>query len=378
VVVWAALFLNVLAFGGTTILPIPRPVGQMITQGALVLALVLALTVNPGGLVRMNPFLILMTILTVVALMVSLHSAFFLGSLFRSSRQFGFVLVLWLLTPWWGRRDMLLLRCHRRVLWAILGSVVAGMAVAPGTAFAFEGRLSGVLWPIPPTQVAHYAGVLLGTSVILWSCRVISGRHTLVALAVTSVLLVLTHTRTALLGTALGLLIAGASLYLGRVRVRRVSAIGVVSAIGLATLFASELTTWMLRGQTTEEAGQLTGRTKVWTRVFEYDRPRLQDLFGSGLSNQSFDGLPIDSNWVATYLDQGWFGVVMQVSVVLVLLGAAFTRERSPQRGVALFLVAYCIGASFTETGLAGATPYLLDLAVAAALLAPEMHRRAS
>ena len=161
-------------------------------------------------------------------------------------------------------------------------------------------------------------------------------------------------------------------------RVRRVSAFGVVSAIGLATLFASELATWMLRGQTTEEAGQLTGRTRCGHRVFEYDRPRLQDLFGSGLSNQSFDGLPIDSNWVATYLDQGWFGVVMQVSVVLVLLGAAFTRERSPQRGVALFLVAYCIGASFTETGLAGATPYLLDLAVAAALLAPEMHRRAS
>ena len=34
---------------------------------------------------------------------------------------------------------------------------------------------------MPPTQVAHYAAVLLGTSAVLWMCRVITGRHALLA-----------------------------------------------------------------------------------------------------------------------------------------------------------------------------------------------------
>ena len=37
---------------------------------------------------------------------------------------------------------------------------------------------------------------------------------------------------------------------------------------------------------------------------------------------------------------------------------------------VAVFLVVYCTIASFTETGLGDASPYVLDLAVAASLLA--------
>ena len=34
-----------------------------------------------------------------------------------------------------------------------------------------------------------------------------------------------------------------------------------------------------------------------------------KEMFGNGLSNKSFDGLPVDSNWVATFLDLGWFGI---------------------------------------------------------------------
>jgi hypothetical protein len=139
-----------------------------------------------------------------------------------------------------------------------------------------------------------------------------------------------------------------------------------------ATVFASEVTKWALRGQTTQEASQLTGRTKVWSAVFDMPRPKIEELFGSGLSNQSFDGLPIDSNWVASYLDQGWFGIVVQATVILVLLLLAATRERGPQRAVALFIIVYCLVASFTETGLGTASPYLLDLTVAASLLVRE------
>lgn len=368
---WGALVLNVLSFNATVaVLPIPQSLGQLVTMGALPVALVLALLANPRVVVRPTVVLTLLTLLAVVATMVSLHNDFMIGSTFRAARMLGFLAVLWLLTPYWGRRDMLLLRCHRLWLWIVLGTVVAGMLVAPGHAFSFEGRLAGVLWPIWPTQVAHYAAVLFGTTALLWLCRLMSGRWAALALVASGSVLVLTHTRTALLGLGIGLVLAAATLFLGHARVRRTSVLGAGAVVALATVFASQLTAWALRGQTPEEAGELTGRTKVWSAVVDQQRSVVGDLFGSGMSDQSFDGLPIDSNWVATFLDQGWFGVVVQIVIVLLLLMMAATRERGPHRALALFLIVYAMVASVTETGLGIPSSYLLELTIAASLLA--------
>lgn len=370
---WGAIFVNVLAFAGNpTVFAVPRMVGQAITQGALLLAFALALIANRRRLVRPLLFLVLLTMLAVVCVMVAPHSDYPRGSTFRAGRLLGFVLVLWLLSPWFGRRDMVLLRCHLICLRVVLGSVVLGAALSPGLAFSFDGRLAGVLWPIPATQVAHYAAVLLGATLVLWLCHVVSGRHTLITLLVVTPILLATHTRTALLAAVVGLTVAGASLFLGHARVRRTSALGAIGAILAATVFASHVTTWLLRGQTVQNADQFTGRTKVWTQVMSLPRPAIQDMFGSGMSNLSFNGLPIDSNWVATYLDEGWFGIVVEASILLLLLLMAITHVRGPRRAVALFLIVYCLIASITETGLSNASPYVLDLAVAAALLASE------
>ena len=141
-------------------------------------------------------------------------------------------------------------------------------------------------------------------------------------------------------------------------------------AVLCATVFAPLITQWLMRGQTLQEASQLTGRTKVWSDVFRLERPWLEQIFGSGLSNKSFDGLPIDSNWVASYLEQGWFGVSIQVALLLVLIALAVIHPRGPRRALALFLAIYCLVSSFTETGLGDASPYLLELVLAASLLA--------
>ena len=373
---WGALVLNVLAFSAMpTIIPIPLRAGQLVTQGALLVALALALVANRRMVVRPTLFLTLLAILGVMALLVSPHNDFPFGSTFRAVRFLVFITVLWVLTPWWGRRDMVLLRCHRRALWVVLGLVLVGAAISPGLAFQFEGRMAGVLWPVPPTQVAHYSAVLLGTSIVLWMSRVITTWHALVATSISAVALVASHSRTALAAAVVGIVVAGASLFVGHVRVRRTYVLGSLAAVAIASLFASELTKWLLRGQSYEEAGQLTGRTKVWTRVLDHPRSQVEQLVGSGPSDQSFEGLPIDNNWLATYLDQGWFGVVVHAALVLVLLLLAVTHVRGPQRAVALFLIVFCVVASFTETGLFTATAYLLDLAVAASLLAPEQRR---
>jgi hypothetical protein len=368
---WGALFVNVLAFSGLpTLVQVPGPVGQLVTQGALPLAFCLALAANPQGVLRPHPYTVVLTVMAVVAVMVSLHADFWLGSTYRGARFVGFVAVLWLLSPFWRRSDLFLLQCHRLCLWGVLGTVVVGAVLAPGKAFSFEGRLSGALWPVPPTQVAHYAAVLFGTSVVLWMCRVISGRNAAVASAVTAAVLVATHTRTALLAGVAALLCASASLLLARSRARRAWLFGAAVALAGSTLFAPGIRTWLLRDQTSAEASGLTGRTKVWSAVVDHPRPSVETIFGSGMSNLSFNGLPIDSNWVGTYLDLGWFGIVAEIVLLLGLLFAALRQPSGPGPAVALFLTVYCMFASITETGLSTPTPYLLDLAVASACLA--------
>ena len=264
---------------------------------------------------------------------------------------------------------MALLRAHRLCLWAALASVMVGAALAPGKAFSFEGRLSGAVWPMPPTQVAHYAAVLFGTSVVLWMCHVITGRHALLAVAVSTVALVGTHTRTAIAGAILGVALASASLFLGHARVRRVSVSTLIGAMGIGLVFAPQLITWLARGQSLSDASKLTGRTDVWSDVFAAPRPPLEALFGSGLSNKSFEGLAIDSNWVATYQDQGWFGMLVEATFLVLLILMAASHVRGPRRALAIVLIVYCIVASITETGLGDASPYLLDLVVAGSLL---------
>ena len=79
--VWSALFLNVLQFTALpTVLPIPGPVGQLIAQGALPLAVLLALVANPRGLMRPNAYVVAFSLLVLLALMVSLHNPFLAGS----------------------------------------------------------------------------------------------------------------------------------------------------------------------------------------------------------------------------------------------------------------------------------------------------------
>jgi O-antigen ligase len=368
--VWAALFLNVLAFSTVpTVAPIPQIAGQLITQGSLPVALLLALLMNPKGVLRPNVYLAAFTIAAVLALAVSIHSEFVVGSTFRAFRFLGFLLALWLISPWFGRRDMTLLRCHRVCLVAVMSSVVLGAAISPGLAFSFDGRLTGVLWPIPATQVAHYAAVLFGTTTILWMCQVLSGRRAALILTFSGAVLVATHTRTALIGLLAGLLVGGASLFLGNARVRRTTLTLAGIALVTVALFANELRTWALRGQDSGQITELTGRTKVWSAVMSQPRPALETWFGSGLSNMSFNGLPIDSNWVATFQDQGWFGVGIQSLLFLLLLVVAIGRVRGPHKAIGLFLLIYCLFASITEAGLDGPSPYLLDLTVAASLL---------
>ena len=135
-------------------------------------------------------------------------------------------------------------------------------------------------------------------------------------------------------------------------------------------MFSPFIVSWLARGQSVQDLAQLTGRTKVWAEIADRQTTMHAGAFGTGLSNKSFDGLAIDSNWVSTHLELGRLGVAIIISFLLVILLAAVARPAGPRRAVALLLIVYCATASFTETGLGDASPYLLDLVVAASLVA--------
>jgi hypothetical protein len=360
---------NVLGFLGPTVVPVPSRLGQLVTQGCLALGLMLALLANRHGLIRPNVYVMILTAMAIVAAAVSIHNEFVLGSTFRAGRFLTFVAVLWLLTPWLGRSDMTLLRCHRAWLAAVLTIVCLGAVVRPGMAFGQDNRLAGILWPIPPPQVAHYAAIMLGTTVVLWMCHVIPGRGALIWVLLTTAILIAAHTRTALVGLIAGLVCAMTSLFLSQTRVRRTFLLGGIAVALVGGLFASEIRSWALRGQSAQEAGGFTGRTEVWSQVLHAPRAPIHELFGSGLSNLSWNGLSIDSTWVGTYYDEGLFGVLLVAAMLIFLLLSALSDHPGPGRAIAVFLVVYCIFASITETGLGAPSPYLLDLMVAASLI---------
>ena len=370
---YGVLFFNGLTFySGYSFLPIPSSVGKAITQSTLPLALVLVLALNRKIMLRPNVFLCLVTLIVLGAFLTAMQPQHF-GTVFRTFRLAGFVTALWLLTPWWGRRDLLLVRAHLFMLGAVLGSVVLGLLLAPGKALAGgnTGRLGGALWPIPPTQVAHYAGVLTGLVVVLWFCGKLRSLTTALIAAASLVILVMTHTRTALIGLVAGILVAGMSLIVAKARVRRLFATtGAIAAVAVMTLSAY-IATWLARGQSTAGLSNLTGRTKVWGPLLAFPRNKFQEIFGFGLSNNSFNGLPIDSNWLASYNAQGLFGVVVCAAILVFLLITAYFQPRGLRRALALFLVTYCLVASFTEVGFTDVSIYLLDLTVAASLLVP-------
>jgi len=367
--VWGLLYLNTLTFVAGGLVALPSYVGKALTQGALPLAVLVALTVNPKLKLRPNLFLCLTGLLLVDATITTLQPQH-LGTAYRGLRFAEFLAVLWLLTPWWGRRDLLVLRCHLRWLCVALGTVVVGLLAAPGRALAQDGRLSGALWPMFPTQVAQYAAVVTGLLVVLWLSRLISGRLCLAVVAVSVPVLLLTHTRTALISLVAGVIVAGLSLFPVNARVRRFFATGaVVVSIGVMTM-AGVISTWLARGEGKQGLTTLTGRTNFWTLVLHEPRTRFQEIFGFGLSNASINGLPIDSNWLAAYMMEGLFGVVVCALMLVFLFASSFFQERGPQRALALFLTVYCTLASFTEVGFADVSTYLLHITVAASLLA--------
>ncbi|MEV5548329.1 O-antigen ligase domain-containing protein [Streptomyces sp. NPDC052309] len=371
-IVWGLLGLNTLgSTGAKTIVALPRSLIQMVTMGALAAAFALALALNPRLRIRASAFVFLLTLLLVPSVISSADLESGLGALFRCARFALFVGTLWLLTRWWDG-SVTFVRYHIRMYFAVLVSVAAGLAISPGAAMPelYGGRLVGALWPLTPPQIGQYTAVIIGLTVLLLLGRRTDGVGAAVVVVPSLVLLALTHTRTATVGLLVGLALAIGSLVLTSAAARRLFAWAVLVATVAAVGFASALRTWFLRGQSQENFTSLTGRAKVWDALLAAPRTTAEQLFGTGLGDKSFGGLPIDNSWLAVYNEQGLTGAAVVAAIILVLGGVALLRPPSLPRACAIFLISYVAISSYTEAGLGDASPYLLHLALAASLLA--------
>ncbi|MGH3950609.1 MAG: O-antigen ligase domain-containing protein [Pseudonocardiaceae bacterium] len=369
-VAWGLLLVNTLAYTAVDqIIPVPHRVSQLITMGALAIAFALALIVNPRVRLRPSAYLVLLSTLAIVSIASSMRFESGIGSILRCARLTMFVATLWLLSTWW-RGDLRFVRYHVRALGAVLLTVLAGLIISPGSAFSGpDGRLVGAIWPIPSTQVGQYGAVAAGLVAMLWLTRNLDGRSTAVVAVPAVGLLFLSHTRTALLGLVLALGLAALSLAYTNTRAWRALLAAAGIGIAGALLFGQAVQVWLRRGQDAEQISNLTGRQKVWDLLLAEERTVGEMAFGVGLTDKSFAGLPIDSSWLTVYHEQGWVGIAIVVAILGGLIVTAALRPPSPQRACALFLIFYCTVASYTEVGLGDASPYLLHLAVAAALL---------
>ncbi|MFI6054272.1 O-antigen ligase domain-containing protein [Streptomyces violascens] len=371
-VIWGLLVLNTLGSAGAqTIIALPRSLIQLVTMGSLVGAFALALALNLRLRIQAGAYLLLLTLLLVPSVISSAHLESGFGALFRCTRLALFVGTLWLLSRWWDGGPTFV-RHHIRMYFAVLASVAAGLVVSPGAAMPdlYGGRLVGALWPLTPPQIGQYAAVIIGLAVLLVLDRRTDRASAAVVIVPSFALLALTHTRTATLGLFIGLALAIGSLVLTSAAARRFFTWTVLCATVAAVGFSSALQTWFLRGQSKENFSNLTGREKVWDALLAAPRTTSEQLFGVGLGDKSFGGLPIDNSWLAVYNEQGLTGIGLVVAIIIVLAGVALLRPPSLSRACAIFLISYCAIASYTEAGLGDASPYLLHLAVAASLLA--------
>lgn len=370
-VAWGFLLVNTLGFnGGQLIIPFSHSFGQVVTMGLLMAAFGIALVLNPRIRLRPSLYLVLLTVLVIVATASSLRLESGLGSLFRCFRLIVFVATLWLLTPWW-RGDLRFPVFHLRALVGVLSTVLAGLIISPGAAFSGpDGRLVGALWPIPAPQVGMYAAVSIALAAMLWLYHGVDGRSALLIIIPATVLLLLSHTRTAVAGLVVALVVAGVSAVFTNGRIRRFMGTAVAVSVVGGLLFSAGVMAWLARGQDSSQLTSLTGRANVWDALLARDRSFDEVLIGVGLTDKSFNGLPVDSAWLSAYNELGLAGVAIAAALLLSILVAAALRPPSPQRTIAIFLVVYSCVASYTEVGLDDASPYLLNLCLAAALLA--------
>jgi hypothetical protein len=336
---------------------------------------------KPGFRTRISPA----TNLYVIYVMFAAATAFLLaeplGPLVRLLRMMVGLLMLLLLWRPLIQRPERLIRAHL-VAHVLLGlTVVLSVVYRPseawrplsslGTGF----RLQGVIVPMLPPRVGEVGAIMAGLALIAVLARRLPVLPAGAVIAIGTVLVALSRTRTAAAAVAFGLVLA---LFLTRrTWFGRLLTLFVPGLVGVFFLSIPSLHTWLLRGQSTKMISSLSGRTTSWQYVVDEQVSLQTAIIGHGLGNKrvlltrgegDIDVMAIDNSWLSLYWETGLLAVTI-VGIAMVVAWVSVLRAPTPYvRACGAMLMGYVTAASLNESGLSDLSSMTLHLLVAAAV----------
>jgi O-antigen ligase len=236
------------------------------------------------------------------------------------------------------------------VLHLVLLSAAAAAVIVPNDALVDKQFLVPVhrLHGVFPSAAPDILGVLAAVAIVAiiggvgprWT--VIDRRVSAVLLAVYSVELVATRARSPLIVAALGIGVILFRSSSGRRRVLYLMPVVLGGVIAVVVAFGPTITSFLERGQSSQQVASLTGRTTAWS--IAYDQWKAHPVDGLGYYaghrlSTSLDSLyhertNLDSLWVETLLDTGIVGMGALIGFVLLGLRGVFSRSAQNSPGV--------------------------------------------
>lgn len=233
-------------------------------------------------------------------------------------------------------------------------AVVGVLSSASGLALGGGTRLSGGIPPLSPNEIALLVGV--PALVLLHEClRARVHWWHVVMLLMLAGLLVLSESRTALIGAA-----AAAGIMLLLVRRFPLQTV-IIGLLGLPVLLYLALLTPVLQNVIFREDSAslltLNSRTISWSVVLSYPLDSWERWVGSGLSmktievdGQFWDEQVFDSSWISLLAQSGIIGTL--VAFIWVLSCVVMALKTAKLRTLFLPLLTFVLVRSFMENGL--------------------------
>jgi hypothetical protein len=376
--VWFLLFGSSLAWsisGPGWVVQIPSRIEQLGTAVALGAAAYLAYRANPRVKLGGSWHVVLYASVPAIALCAPLAGVGGPGTLFRASRFFVALAAMLLIAPLWQRDRWFLANTHARALRLLISAALLSYVLGKG--LNPDGRLIAQVPALRAPQVGQFAAVLVGITAVQLIAGAPRLRRGPLWIALGTMAMLLSQTRTPLIALAIALGVALLMLCLTRLRARRLFACLVVAGPLLYVTLSPLARAYLRRNQSDAFLASLTGRRTAWEMVHEFPRTGFQELFGVGYGDKSIEGRPIDNGYLATYHELGKVGLAVTILVIAVLALRALACRRPANRALAVFLVTFVAIASYTETGIGDMSPYVMHLIVAGALVSPWVSARA-
>lgn len=234
------------------------------------------------------------------------------------------------------------------VQFSVVVSLVSLAARAAGLRSAFGSRLAGYLPPLHPNVLGLLAAGGLLCLTALLARKELPFRVFCVTAPVLTLTIILTQSRTSIVGFLGGLLALSVLHFRSRAPVI-VGILGstlVIAALVQTNTQSHPLTSLLTHNGSTSTTATLGSRVSEWTAVQELNKKSLTRAVGQGLATKTVEVdlrsaqyASVDGTWVAAYLSAGVFGVLILAAAVLAALRIAVRRRDDLAVAIIVFLI---------------------------------------